>query len=338
MSSLPWVLGIEIGGTKLQLGIGQEQGSIAALERLHVDPARGSSGIRDQIQAGFAMLLARTNLGKRQIEAAGIGFGGPVDTLSGRTRKSFQIDGWDDFPLAAWVGEHLEVPRVVLENDADAAGLAEARFGAGVAHSPLLYITVGSGIGGALIVDQQIYRGFGQGAIEVGHMRVPGSTSSASRHLELEQVASGWAIAFAAQTLGRRRIQEGRVDWPVLTRSHGDPDRITAAWVAEAALGGDPDSSAILDRARTAMAFALMQAITLLAPRRIVIGGGVSLVGEKLWFDPIRRLIDHDVFEPFRGRFDIVPAALGEAVVVHGALAIARDALSSSPRPELRLD
>ena len=335
--SLSWVLGIEIGGTKLQLGIGQGQGSILALERLRVDPAQGASGIRDQIQAGFATLLARTNLGKRQIEAAGIGFGGPVDVRDGRTRKSFQIDGWDDFPLAAWVGEHLEVPRVVVENDADAAGLAEARFGAGIGYSPILYMTVGSGIGGALIIDHQIYRGFGQGAIEIGHLRVPDSTSSESHHLELEQVASGWAIASTAQELGRRKLQEGRDGWSVLTQSQGNPDWITAAMVAEAARGGDPDSSAILDRARSAVAFALTQAITLLAPRRIVIGGGVSLVGEKLWFDPIRRLIDRDVFEPFRGRFDIVPAALGEEVVVHGALAIARDSIASSERPGLGL-
>jgi glucokinase len=335
MSSLPWVLGIEIGGTKLQLGIGQGLGNITALERLHVEPAGGASGIRDQIQAGFATLLAKTNLDKPQIAAVGIGFGGPVDVLNGRTRKSFQIDGWDDFPLAAWIGEHLDVPRVVVENDADTAGLAEARFGAGIGQSPLLYMTVGSGIGGALIVDQQIYRGFGQGAIEVGHLKVPDSTSSETRHLELEQVASGWAIASAAQEVGRRKIEEGRDGWPLLTRTQGHPDRITAALVAEAALGGDPDSLAILDRARTAVAFALNQAITLLAPRRIVIGGGVSLVGEKLWFDPIRRRIDDGVFEPFRGRFDIVPAALGEDVVVHGALAIARDAITKSERPPL---
>jgi glucokinase len=333
--SHPWVLGIEIGGTKLQLGIGHGQGSILALERLRVDPSRGAAGIRDQIQAGFATLLAKTKLAKRQIEAAAIGFGGPVDALNGRAQKSFQINGWDDFPLAAWVGEHLGVPRVVLENDADTAGLAEARFGAGIGHSPLLYMNVGSGIGGALVVDQQIYRGSGQGAIEIGHLSVPYGTVSGTRRLELEQVASGWAIASAAQELGRRRIQEGRDGWPVLTRSQGDPDRITAALVAEAALGGDPDSAAILDQARTAVAFALTQAITLLAPRRIVIGGGVSLVGEELWFDPIRRLIDRDVFEPFRGRFDIVPAALGEEVVVHGALAIARDAVATSKPTEL---
>ena len=224
---------------------------------------------------------------------------------------------------------------MVVENDAHAAGLAEARFGAGIGQSPLLYMTVGSGIGGALIVDHQIYRGFGQGAIEVGHLKVPDSTSSENLHHELEQVASGWAIASAARALCRRQIEQGRAGWTVLTRSHGDPDRITAAMVAEAAVAGDPDSLAILDRARSAVAFALIQAITLLAPRRIVIGGGVSLLGEEFWFDPIRRLIDHGVFEPFRGRFDIVPAALGEEVVVHGALAIGRDALTKSEPPEL---
>ena len=114
---------------------------------------------------------------------------------------------------------------VVLENDADSAGLAEARFGAGVGHSPLLYMNVGSGIGGALVVDQQIYRGSGQGAIEIGHLRVP--DSHGRRELgtvELEQVASGWAIASAARELGRRKIQEGRGDWLVLTRAQGNPE------------------------------------------------------------------------------------------------------------------
>jgi glucokinase len=159
---------------------------------------------------------------------------------------------------------------------------------------------------------------------------VPDLTPSGTRVLELEQVASGWAIASAAEDSARRMIQEGRTDWVVLTKAQGRPSQITAALVAEAAFEGDLDSAAILDRARRAVAFALTQAITLLAPRRVVIGGGVSLIGEKSWFDPIRRLIDRDVFQPFRSRFDIVPAALGEAVVVHGALALARDAVLNS--------
>ena len=124
------------------------------------------------------------------------------------------------------------MPRVVLENDADTAGLAEARFGAGIGHSPLLYMNIGSGIGGSLIVDHEIYRGFGQGAIEIGHLKVPDSSSSGIRQLELEQVASGWAIASAAQDLARRKIREGQNGWLVLNKADGNPDRITATIVA----------------------------------------------------------------------------------------------------------
>ncbi len=96
--------------------------------------------------------------------------------------------------------------------------------------------------------------------------------------------------------------------------------------VAEAAGRGDPAASGILDRAHEALGMALAQAITLVAPRRIVIGGGVSLIGEN-WFAGVRRAVDRYVFSPFRDGYDIVPAALGEEVVVHGALALAHDAV-----------
>ncbi len=323
-----WALGIEIGGTKLQLGIGQGQGSLHALDRLSVDPSRGAAGILEQIKDAVPRLFAKAKVDRRQIQAAGIGFGGPVDVQNGRIQKSFQIKGWDEFPLAGWIGEHLGIPTVVLENDADTAGMAEARFGAGRGRSPLLYVTVGSGIGGALIVDQQIYRGSGQGATEVGHLLVPETTPNGLRLRELEQVASGWGIAAAACELARWQLQNGQGNWAVLAHAGGQPDQITTANVADAARMADPDALAILDHATTAFAFALTQAVTLLAPQRIVLGGGVSLIGEEFWFDPIRRLVDRDVFGPFRGRFDIVPAGLGEEVVVHGALALARDALT----------
>jgi glucokinase len=325
-----YALGIEIGGTKLQLGIGDGRGSLIALERLRVDPTRGASGILAQIQAALPVLVGGANVPRDQIQAVGIGFGGPVDASRGRTQTSYQVKGWDDFPLASWIKDHLGIPRVVVENDADTAGLAEARFGAGVGHSPTLYMNVGSGIGGALIVDRQIYRGFGQGATEIGHLRVLDVANSGPRIRELEQVASGWAIAAAGQDHGRALLDQGRDDWAVLRQARGNPDEITGVMIAQEAQAGDPESSAILDRARTAVAFALTQAITLLAPRRIVLGGGVSLVGEALWLEPIRHLIERDVFQPFRGHFDIVPAALGEEVVVYGALALAREAVSTA--------
>jgi glucokinase len=326
-----WVVGIEIGGTKLQLGIGRFPGEIVALERLRVDPSLRAAGILDQIRAAFPILLRKADVDRTHVQAVGIGFGGPVDAERGVIQKSYQVAGWDDFPLGPWAVEHLEVPAVVVHNDADTAGLGEARFGAGQGFSPLLYMTVGSGIGGALIIGDRIYRGFGKGAGEIGHLRVIDANRADARIDELELVASGWAIGRAAQDHAREILQEGG-RWIVLDRADGDPSRITAVLVAESARAGDAESTSILERARRAIAFALVQAITLVAPRRIVIGGGVSLIGEAGWFEPIRHLVEQEVFPPFRGGFDIVPAALGEEVVVHGALALARDAVADLAR------
>jgi glucokinase len=326
----PWLLGVEIGGTKLQLGIGHGLGSLRALKRVRVDPSGRAEGILGQIQSALPALLQATDLAFAEIEAVGIGFGGPVETSCGRTITSYQVAGWDSFPLADWFRDHFPIAQVILENDSDSAGLAEARFGGGRGYSPVLYMNVGSGIGGALIVDGHIYRGRGQGAMEIGHVRVLTETPHGTRVAELEQVASGWAIARSAQDEAARLLEQGRDDSTMLSLAMGRPNLITAEIVARAARAGDVLARAILDRARSAVAFALTDAIALLAPARIVLGGGVSLIGATEWLDPIRNLMIRDVFEPFRDHFEIVPAALGEEVVVHGALALARDALRAS--------
>ena len=318
-----WCLGVEIGGTKLQLGLGAKAGEIAALRRLRVDPARHAKGIRDQIVAAFPPLLADAGIEQTAVAAAGIGFGGPVDAGRGRVERSFQIEGWDDFPLADWIREDLDIPAVVVHNDADTAGLAESRFGAGKGLSPLLYMTVGSGIGGALIARRPDLPRIRPGAAEIGHLAVPvgdeGKAGSSMTWLELELVASGWAMGNAAQAL---------LDAGALV---SDPDGIrspaTGVMVAEAARKGQPDAVRIVRRGQDAIGFALAQAIAMIAPRRIVIGGGVSLNGPE-WFETVRSDVDRYVFTPFRDGFDIVPAALGEEVVIHGAVALARDALT----------
>lgn len=319
----PWLLGIEIGGTKLQVGLGRRPGVIEALERRTVDPGRGAEGVRELIRDASSAALAARSLTPADVRGVGVGFGGPVDAEAGRTQASFQIDGWTDYPLADWVRRNLKVEAVSIHNDADAAGLAEARLGAGAGRSPILYLTIGSGVGGALIIDGRIYRGAGLGAAEIGHMNVPGRDGAMP---ELEHVASGWGIARAARTMAAEVVAQGD-GWEVLDAAGGDVERITTVMVARAAERGDERSLALLDRACRALAFALRQAVALVAPRRIILGGGVSLIGDRLWFEPLRRLVDAEVFPPFRTAFDIVPAALGEEVVVHGALELARDAV-----------
>jgi glucokinase len=315
-------LGIEIGGTKLQLGLGRGDGIIVALERTEVNPAAGAEGIRKQILAAVPQLLAKAQLDRGHLRGVGIGFGGPTDDTTRTVIRSHQIAGWDGFPLADWVSDLVGVP-AVLCNDADVAGLAEALFGAGKGMSPIFYITVGTGVGGGLIIDGQIYRGVGRGAAEIGHLRVPHLADDFDEaHATVENFASGEAIS--AHAAFRERLRESDL---AEVRKHNGDGVMTAKGVASAAREGDAEALEILENAWVALAEGICAVIALLCPRRIVIGGGVSLMGEELFFAPLRARVAERVFEPFRGLTDIVPAALGEEMVVHGALALARQRL-----------
>jgi glucokinase len=310
-------LGIEIGGTKLQLGLGAGDGIVTALWRGTVNPAEGSEGIRKQIVAAVPELLAKANLDRGHLRGVGIGFGGPTDDATQTVIKSHHIAGWDGFPLVDWVSDLVGVP-AALCNDADVAGLAEALFGAGKGLSPIFYITVGTGIGGGLIIDGQIYRGVGKGACEIGHLLV--DDLSRERMVILEETSAGWGIEAAA---ARYRAERG---W---YSDLGDGS-LTVKQLADAARTDRPchwEALGLLDTAVQRLALGIRQMITLLCPRRVIIGGGVSLIGEELFFEPIRRYQTQHGMAAFAGLTDIVPAALGEEVVVHGALALARQKL-----------
>lgn len=303
-------LGIEIGGSKLQLGIGTGAGDLRHLVRLPADAGGGAAAIRRQTQEGMHLLLRQSGVSAKELQGGAIGFGGPVDDSSGSVLTSHQVAGWADFPLADWATQALGIP-MLLANDADVAGLAEATAGAGKGLSPLFYITVGSGIGGALILDGHIYRGTGRGAAEIGHLWTeyrldpwdPGSWC------DLEAIASGWGLEKAAAlALG------------VSTRLPDVVQRVA-----------DPRVQAVLQRGIRALALGISHVIALVCPRRIVIGGGVSLLGEELFFAPLRQAVQQIAFPHFAGCWEIVPAVLGEAVVVHGALEYARQRLSGQP-------
>jgi glucokinase len=321
-------LGIEIGGTKLQIGVGRGDGVLAGLWRATVDPRQSADGIRRQIVQGVPELLGQAKLDRSQLRGVGIGFGGPVDDATRTVIKSHQIEGWDNFPLADWIGDLVGLP-AALGNDADVAGLAEALFGAGKGLSPIFYITIGSGIGGGLIVNGEIYRGVGRGAAEIGHVRfntyfvgAPPDVM-ASPPETLEQLASGWGIA---ETAKRCLESEKPVRSILYSQSRTTP--VTAMDVVHAVRQGDAFAESILNTSIGFLADAICHVLALLCPRRIVIGGGVSLIGDDLLFEPLRKLVARRVFKPFASCYDIMPAALGEEVVVHGALALARQKLS----------
>ena len=299
-------LGIEIGGTKLQVGVGPDDGRLRGLWRGAVDLAAGPEGIRRQIIEAVPIALGEAGLTRDQVRGVGIGFGGPVDDNTRTVIKSHQIEGWDDFPLADWISDAVELP-AVLGNDADVAGLAEATHGAGKGLSPIFYMNIGSGIGGGLIIDGEIYRGVGRGAAEIGHLLMNVDDDD----FTLEQVASGWGIEhrYVGHTSSTSRVRV-----PEIFRLANE---VTISY---------SPAGHIVSGATNCLARALCHVITLLCPRRIVIGGGVSLLGDQL-FEPIRGQVAEMCFRPFAGLTDIVPAALGEEVVVHGAIRLARQKL-----------
>ncbi len=313
-------LGIEIGGTKLQLGVGSGEGPpLVELVRLEVRPERGAEAIRQQIAEYGRPLVAH-----HAVKAAGIGFGGPVDSARGRTIVSHQVRGWEDFPLGPWCQEALGVS-VLLANDSDCAGVAEACFGAGKGHRVVFYTNVGSGIGGALVVDGRLYSGSAGVASEIGHLRPGLECQSADQTVESQ--ASGWAIS-AAVAQAMRQDSDSPAAQDLLRRCAGQPQRLSTQIVAEAAAEGNPLAQAAWDRACRTYGWAVAQVVTLLAPSVVVLGGGVSLAGEHRWLAPVRRYVEQYVFPPLWGRFQIELARLGEEVVVHGALALVRQMLA----------
>jgi glucokinase len=318
-------LGIEIGGTQLQIGLGAGDGTIVGLWRGQVEPVAGAEGIRHQILLGVPELLRSARIPPARLRGAGVGFGGPIDDASQSVIKSHQISGWDEFPLAQWLGDALRLP-VFVGNDADAAGLAEALHGAGQGCSPLFYITIGSGIGGGLIVDGNIYRGVGKGAAEIGHLRIADPRKRGEHRLStLEDMASGWGIGNHV----RRVLSEGDGRNSLLWQlAEGDLSRVTSELIGQAAAQGDSFCRTHLSEALAGLSEAICSVIALLCPKRIVIGGGVSLLGNFLFFEPLREMVAERVFKPFAGLTEIVPAALGEAVVVHGALALVKSRLN----------
>jgi glucokinase len=306
-------LGIEIGGTKIQVVAGDRNGTFLERHRLAADRERGGAGIREQIASVLPGLVARHRPG-----AIGIGFGGPVDHETGLICCSHQVAGWHDFPLGDWVRGLSGLP-VVVENDANVAALGEALLGAGKGHRHVFWINMGSGVGGGMVVDGRLYHGAKPGEAEIGHIRLDKSGTL------LEQRCSGWAVD------GRIRAavtEPGVAEGPLVRAVRAQsPAGGEARHLGAAARAGDPLALSILEEVADDLAFALSHAVQLFHPDIVVVGGGLSLVGEPLR-EAMARALPKYVMDSFRPGPLVALAGLGEDSVPAGALALADGWLS----------
>ena len=297
-------LSIEIGGTKLQLVLGDERGNIHQRRKLTVARGSGADGIREQISRHLPELLAGT-----AIDAAGVGFGGPVDRRTGKICCSHQITGWSEFALGDWLEAQTGVP-VFVDNDANVAALGEAACGAGVGSNPVFYVTLGSGVGGGLVVNGSIYHGATPGESEIGHVRLDRSGAT------VESRCSGWAVD------ARIRKLKTAVVPSLLAKLSAEDSTGEARHLAEAVAQGDAEAIRILRELVEDLAFGLSHVTHLVHPQMIVLGGGLSGVGEPLRAG-VETALRAFTMEAFAPGPRICLADLGEDAVPVGALLLA---------------
>jgi glucokinase len=306
-------VGIEIGGTKLQLVLGDATGKITDRRKLAVEPARGAAGIREQIQRTVPELMRQQTVG-----GLGVGFGGPVDWRTGKICRSHQIEGWSEFDLGGWLRGLTGVP-VRVDNDANTAALGEARLGAGVGYDPVFYVTLGSGVGGGLAVDGQIYHGASPGEAEIGHVRLDRQGTI------VEGRCSGWAVDARIRQL--KQTDPASALCRLIGQGTGGEAKHLPAALAE----HDPAARRILDEICEDLAFGLSHVTHLFHPRIMVVGGGLSHLGEPLRAG-VAAVLPRFLMEAFAPGPRIVLAALGEDAVPAGALVLARDVAEASGR------
>ncbi|MGZ9236009.1 MAG: ROK family protein, partial [Anaerolineales bacterium] len=258
----PLAIGIEIGGTKIQVGLGSANGNLLprGMIRKQVIPEHGAAGIRQALTSLVDQLLDSRHLEISRISKIGIGFGGILDTRSGTILKSYQIGGWNNFPLREWAENQWQRP-VFLQNDASTAGLAESLHGRGRGHKRIFYMTLGSGVGGGWILDGKIDDGQGLGAAEIGHTWVPDPETGMP--IELEQVCSGWSI-------GRRARLAAAEKKTLMTKIAGSIERIDAQVVYLAAEKRDKIANLILAKTCQVLGLAISNVIALFHPERVI--------------------------------------------------------------------
>jgi glucokinase len=297
--------GLEIGGTKLQLVLGDETGAICARRKLQVDAQRGAEGIRQQLEREVPELTRG-----HTIQRVGVGFGGPVDWKTGRICRSHQIEGWSEFDLAGWLQPLAGAP-VVVDNDANVAALGEATHGAGGGFNPVFYVTLGSGVGGGLVVARRIYHGAKPGEAEIGHVRLDRNGTI------VEARCSGWAVDARIRRLTAKE-PTGLLARLVGQAMGGEAKHLAAAWRQ-----GDAAARQILQDTAEDLAFGLSHVVHLFHPEVVIIGGGLSGVGE-----PLRASVESAlrafVMEAFAPGPRIALAGLGEDAVPVGALELAK--------------
>jgi len=303
-------IAIDIGGTQTRAAIFPQHSDIPTLTQ-RISTLKDGELPLDRLLNLIASIWEQS----QPVLAIGVSVASPVDPYKGVVVAPPNIPGWINLPLQQHIEDRFHVP-VVLGNDANLAALAEWKFGSGKGHRNMIYITVSTGIGGGVILDNKLLLGERGLAGELGHITVlpDGPLCGCGQHGHIEAVASGLSIA----------------RWTEEELSQGKPSilpagqHLTAKQIAGAAAQGDELALAAFRRAGTFLGCMFADYLHIFNPTAIIVGGGVSRSGPFFW-DPLRSAMQSSVMSPqFLNNLTLTTAQLGDEVCLMGALALAQ--------------
>ena len=319
-----YVLGIDIGGTKCAVILGQaaQEDDFNILERISFDTEvpKGPQQTIERIIAAVYDVMNKYSLKNEQIEAIGISCGGPLDHVKGLIQSPPNLYGWDNIPIVKMLEDEFHIP-AYLQNDANACALAEWKFGAAKGYDNVIFLTCGTGLGAGLILNGQLYTGKNDMAGEVGHMRLAESGPVGyGKAGSFEGFCSGSGIAQVARIMVMEKLQMG--EKPSFCPEFAQLDNLSAKSVAEAARAGDPLAIEIYRTSGRYLGQGLSLLIDILNPELIVIGSVFERSGDLL--EPtMYEVIEKETLKLSREGCKVVPARLGNSIGDYAALSVA---------------
>ncbi len=311
-------IGVDIGGTNIKIGLVDE--TLTITDRSSIPfPHLSGEEVAQQIAAEIHKLLSANSLALQDLESIGVVIPGSIDPTGSIVLDAYNLN-FHGVPFQAQLQAHFDNIPVFLANDADGACLAELGRGAFVGCRSAVLMTLGTGVGGGLIIDGKMYNGGQHQGVELGHMPLVAGGEHCS--CGNDGCIEAYCSASALKRDGIRAMKK-HSDSMLFQKSGGNEDLVDAKFVIDCAKAGDPVATAVFEQYAEYLAYACVSMIHLLDPEVIAFGGGVCLAGDFL-FDAIRKYVKERSF--FRNQAKIVPAVMGNDAGMVGAAMLSRNA------------
>ena len=317
-----YVVGIEISGSgsRQTVALADLNGSILHRVRRPLEYVPDAEDVLHLVDDMLAEVMHAKRLHGGRILRVGVAVGGLVDATSGIVRTLHHAQGWDNFPLQAHFEQRLDIP-CIIDNNANAAALAEVAYGMCGGERVVLYVGLGRGIGGGLVVNGKIYHGATSAAGEIGHMLVKenGPKCSCGGYGHLEAIASAQAIA---RTMIGLSVEYPETEAAIRQITGGRAERITAEQVFRLAAEGDKTAQRVVDDVDTYLGIALANIVHVINPGIIILGGQVAQAGDLL-IQPLQAQIRELCLRAAIEDVQVVQSSLGAEANIVGAVTLA---------------